>query len=50
VRISRAPKTGQSTGVYGLYPTGEGSGYTGGIVSSMLDGMASIRRALQSVP
>ena len=49
VRISRTPETGQSTGVRGLYPIGEGSGSTGGIVSSALDGMASARRALQSV-
>jgi uncharacterized FAD-dependent dehydrogenase len=49
VRILRDPGTGQSTGVRGLYPMGEGSGYTGGIVSSALDGMASARRALQSV-
>jgi len=49
VSISRDPETGQSTGVRGLYPMGEGSGYTGGIVSSALDGMASARRALGSV-
>jgi len=48
VRISRDPETGQSMGVKGLYPIGEGSGYTGGIVSSALDGMAAARRALQS--
>ena len=48
VRISRDPVTGQSTGVRGLYPIGEGSGYTGGIVSSALDGMSSARLALQS--
>ncbi|MCK5586457.1 hypothetical protein KAJ02_10340, partial [Candidatus Bipolaricaulota bacterium] len=49
VRIPRDPETGQSTGVRGLYPIGEGSGYTGGIVSSALDGMAAAQRALQSV-
>ena len=48
VRIARDPETGQSTGVKGLYPIGEGSGYTGGIVSSALDGMSSARRALGS--
>ena len=48
VRILRDPETRQSTGVRGLYPMGEGSGYTGGIVSSALDGMASAWRALQS--
>jgi uncharacterized protein len=50
VRIVRDPETRQSTGVKGLYPIGEGSGYAGGIVSSALDGMASARRALQSIP
>ncbi len=49
VRIVRDPETGQSPGVSGLHPIGEGSGYTGGIVSSALDGMTSARRALQSV-
>jgi len=48
VRIPRDPEARQSTGVSGLYPVGEGSGYTGGIVSSALDGIASARRALQS--
>jgi uncharacterized FAD-dependent dehydrogenase len=48
VRISRDSETSQSTGVRGLYPIGEGSGYAGGIVSSALDGMSSARRALQS--
>ncbi|HEY5653387.1 MAG TPA: hypothetical protein VIR63_03345, partial [Pontiella sp.] len=38
VRILRE-KDGQSTGVKGLYPCGEGAGYAGGIVSSALDGM-----------
>jgi len=48
LRIPREPETGQSIGVKGLYPMGEGSGYTGGIVSSALDGMASARRVLRS--
>jgi hypothetical protein len=39
VRIVRNPATGESLGVRGLYPIGEGSGYTGGIVSSALDGL-----------
>ena len=38
VRILR-DKDGQSIGVKGLYPCGEGAGYAGGIVSSALDGM-----------
>ena len=39
VRIVRNASTQESVGVRGLYPLGEGSGYTGGIVSSALDGM-----------
>jgi len=38
VRVVRADD-GQSPGVRGLYPCGEGAGYAGGIVSSALDGM-----------
>lgn len=44
VRIVRNPSTGESLGVRGLYPLGEGSGYTGGIVSSALDGMRAATR------
>lgn len=40
VRVVR-DDTGQSIGVNGLYPCGEGAGYAGGIVSSALDGMKS---------
>ena len=38
VRILRDP-SGESTGVKGFFPCGEGAGYAGGIVSSALDGM-----------
>jgi len=38
VRIVRGDD-GQSTGVRGLYPCGEGAGYAGGIVSSGIDGL-----------
>ena len=38
VRILR-DSSGESTGVKGLFPCGEGAGYAGGIVSSALDGM-----------
>jgi len=38
VRILRT-SNGESTGVKGLFPCGEGAGYAGGIVSSALDGM-----------
>jgi len=48
VRVLRDSETGESSGICGLYPIGEGSGYTGGIVSSALDGVAAARRVLQS--
>lgn len=47
VRIVRDAMSGQSTGVTGLYPIGEGSGYAGGIVSSALDGTAAARQWLR---
>jgi uncharacterized FAD-dependent dehydrogenase len=39
VRIPRDPEKLHHTGISGLYPCGEGSGYAGGIVSSAVDGM-----------
>lgn len=39
VRIPRDPQTLQHPDVPGLYPCGEGAGYSGGIVSSALDGI-----------
>ena len=39
VRIPRDPETMEHVQVSGLYPCGEGSGYSGGIVSSAVDGM-----------
>jgi uncharacterized FAD-dependent dehydrogenase len=39
VRIPRDQSTMEHTGIAGLYPCGEGSGYAGGIVSSAVDGM-----------
>lgn len=39
VRIPRDPETLEYTSVPGLYPCGEGAGYSGGIVSSALDGI-----------
>lgn len=38
VRIPRNPETGQHPFIAGLYPAGEGSGYSGGITSSAIDG------------
>lgn len=39
VRIPRDPGTMEHIVIKGLYPCGEGSGYSGGIVSSAVDGM-----------
>jgi len=39
VRIPRDPDTLQYPSLPGLYPCGEGAGYSGGIVSSALDGI-----------
>jgi uncharacterized FAD-dependent dehydrogenase len=52
VRIPRDPDTLASPDLPGLYPTGEGAGYAGGIVSAALDGMRvarAIARVLQPV-
>jgi uncharacterized protein len=48
VRIPRDPDTLASPDLPGLYPTGEGAGYAGGIVSAALDGMR-VARAIASV-
>ena len=38
VRVLR-DANGEAKGLSGLYPTGEGAGYAGGIVSAAVDGM-----------
>ncbi len=38
VRILRDKETFEGTALKNLYPAGEGSGYSGGIVSSAMDG------------
>jgi len=38
VRVPRNPETGQHPTIKGLFPAGEGSGYSGGITSSAIDG------------
>jgi len=40
---------GESTSLAGLYPTGEGAGYAGGIVSSALDGLRAARHICSQV-
>lgn len=39
LRITRHPDTCQSLSTPGLYPSGEGAGYAGGIISAAVDGM-----------
>jgi len=39
VRILRDKETFVAPGVEGLYPSGEGAGYAGGIVSAAVDGL-----------
>ena len=39
VRVPRDPETLEYVSIPGLYPCGEGAGYSGGIVSSALDGI-----------
>ena len=48
LRIVRG-ENGQSTTVAGLFPCGEGSGYSGGIVSSALDGVRAAERLIVSM-
>ena len=40
IRLPRNPETLEHLSLPGLYPAGEGAGYSGGIVSSALDGIA----------
>ncbi len=48
VRIVRGADR-QSTGLKGLYPTGEGAGYAGGIMSAALDGMETAEAIIDSI-
>ncbi len=48
VRIPRTPE-GDSVGVRGLYPVGEGAGYAGGITSAAVDGMRAAEALLASL-
>ena len=45
VRICRDPETLECEGFPGLYPCGEGAGYSGGIVSSAIDGIRCAEKA-----
>jgi len=44
VRLVRRPDDLEAVGLGGLYPTGEGAGYAGGIVSAAVDGLNVARQ------
>ncbi len=48
VRVPRDPSTLASPDLRGLYPSGEGAGYAGGIVSAALDGIRIARAIVAS--
>lgn len=48
VRIDRDKETMCSVSMVGLYPTGEGAGYAGGIVSAACDGLAAAEAILRA--
>ena len=48
VRINR-DESGQSTGLKGLYPAGEGAGYAGGIMSAAIDGIMSAEKLMEGL-
>jgi uncharacterized FAD-dependent dehydrogenase len=48
VRVPRDPTSLQSPELPGLFPTGEGAGYAGGIMSAAMDGMRIARVIAQS--
>jgi uncharacterized FAD-dependent dehydrogenase len=49
LRVTRDAISLESTGLPGLYPTGEGAGHAGGIVSAALDGMRVARQITASL-
>lgn len=48
VRISRN-ETGESVNLSGLFPSGEGAGYAGGIVSSAVDGLRAAEAVISKI-
>jgi len=46
VRLLRDDGSGQTPGIEGLYPVGEGAGYAGGIVSAAVDGLRTAKRII----
>jgi len=49
IRIPRNPETGAHVEISNLYPAGEGSGYSGGIVSSAVDGINVAEKVVQNL-
>ena len=49
VRIPRDPETLQYVSARGIYPCGEGAGYSGGIVSSAIDGIRCAEAAASAI-
>ena len=47
VRILRDKETFECEGIKNLYPAGEGSGYSGGIVSSAMDGENACEKIIE---
>ena len=48
VRVSRN-ETGESVNLSGLFPSGEGAGYAGGIVSSAVDGLRAAEAVIRKI-
>jgi len=48
VRIVRSAETGQSVSTPGLFPAGEGAGYSGGIMSAAADGLQAASKLIES--
>lgn len=49
VRIPRNTETGEHPEISGLFPAGEGSGYSGGITSSAIDGQNAAEKVIQKL-
>jgi uncharacterized FAD-dependent dehydrogenase len=49
VRVVRDATSLEASGLHGFYPTGEGAGYAGGIVSAALDGLR-VAQAIATTP
>lgn len=48
IRVTRGDD-GQSVGVVGLWPCGEGAGYAGGIMSAAADGIRTAEQVVASL-